>query len=180
MAATSPPPTRQLFVRFPGRLPHDAREVRDIFSKYGQVKWATLVGSKGEAAIVTYWQTGDAYAAKKALHNTSVIGIRLFVDFLRPSRLLMIDNYPSHMSREDINQLIRGEFARFSTPQWVDPIPEKRCVYVFLSSESDAVRIVQELQGHVSSNDWRWEIEFHKVTISKASLCSRQTPGGVS
>lgn len=164
---TAPPPTRQLFVRFPSRLPHDAREVRDIFAKYGQVKWARLVGAKDESAIVTYYQTRDAYEARKALNGTSVYGIRLSVDFLRPSRLLKIDHCPAPMTREDVTTLIKGELSRYCNPQWIDLVPEKRDVYVLMSSESDAVRVVQNLQGHVSSNDWRWEIEFHKVLFKR-------------
>ena len=89
MAAASPPPTRQLFVRFPSRLPRD--------------------------------------------------------------------------SREDVITLIRGELSRFGPIQFIDPVQEKRVVYVLMSTEGDAIRIVQELQGHVSSNDWKWEIEFHRV-----------------
>lgn len=163
MAGTSPPPTRQLFVRFPSRLPRDSRVVKDIFGKFGQVKWANLLGPKQEFAIVTYWQTRDAHEAKRALHGDIAHGIRLSVDFVRSTRLLLIDNYPPQLTREDVITLIRGELSRFGPIQFIDPVQEKRVVYVLMSTEGDAIRIVQELQGHVSSNDWKWEIEFHRV-----------------
>ena len=169
MAAPPIPPTRQLFVRFPIRLPHEPREVEDIFAKYGQIKHLHLV-PKREVAFVTYWKTQDAIEAKKYLDGASPHGIECRVEFNRPTRLLVLDNYPASKSREDIIAILRGELSRFGAIQWIDPMHDKRVTYVMMSSENDAAKIVQDLQGQVSISDWKWEIEFHKVPsrVSKA------------
>lgn len=163
MAVSSPPrppPTRQLFVRFPGHRPRDAREVGHIFERYGQVKRVHLVTSR--TAFVTFYQTKDAYEARRVLHNTTVHDIQIVIDFNRPTRLLVIDDYPTSFSRDEVVNTVRGELSPFGIIRWIDPIQEKRLVYVRLAVEADAIRIVQECQGRIVSN-WKWEIEFHKV-----------------
>lgn len=174
MAVSSPPPTRQLFVRFPGHRPRDAREVGHIFERFGQVKRVHLVSSR--TAFVTFYQTKDAYAARRELHNSTVHDVRLVIEFNRPSRLLVIDDYPASFSRDEVVNLVRAELSSFGTIEWIDPIErvdpiqrkQMRFVYVRLTVEADATRIVQECQGRVVSN-WKWEIEFHKVC--QAPMC---------
>lgn len=181
MAASSPPPTRQLFVRFPGHRPRDAHEVGHIFERFGQVKRVHLVSSR--TAFVTFYQTKDAYAARRELHNSTVHDVRLVIEFNRPSRLLVIDDYPASFSRDEVANLVRAELSSFGTIEWIDPVQHKQTclVYVRLADLMDATRIVQECQGRVVSNsNWKWEIEFHKVSQDQVCFLTLLCSGGLS
>src|SRR6185312_9773677 len=86
----------------------------------------------GDMFLVTYRRTHDACEAKENLHGKESLGCRVEADFVRPTRLLHIDDAPSSAAKERIIEDVRNDFSRFDTIDWIDVVPQKRAVFVFM------------------------------------------------
>lgn len=122
-------PTRQLFVRFPGRHPHDSRELERVFAPFGPIK-LIFVTTNREVAYVTFERTADAQRAFRA-HcspppNAPRTDLIVWAEFTRPTRLLHLEGYPKHMSRDTIMSRTQRLFEAFDFV-WIDVREEKVC-----------------------------------------------------
>lgn len=120
-------PTRQLFVRFPGRRPHDSRELEGVFSPFGPIKLIFVTPNR-EVAYVTFAHTADAEKAFRAHGSPSSNAPRtdliVWAEFTRPTRLLHLEGYPKHMSRDAIMNRVQRLFEAFDYA-WIDVREDK-------------------------------------------------------
>jgi len=67
-------------------------QLKELFSKYGQVKSANVIGNKG-FGFVELTDASEAEKAKEALDGTDFEGRNLKVDEARPQRERVNSNY---------------------------------------------------------------------------------------
>lgn len=152
------PPTRQLFVRFTGHRPRDLDEVEEIFGQIGPLKYCHLM-AQHDLAFVHYWHTRDALEAKK-LDGAIRRGILLNIEFNRPARLIKLDR-PPHLSSDYVLTILCQRIPYYS---WMDFSGDKRAVFVMLPSLTDAIDVVRKWQANEDVPEWKFEIEFAKVS----------------
>lgn len=155
-----PPPTRQLFVRFPVRRPRSRHDLEDIFREFGRLKH-THLSNNGSPAFVWYYHLEDAREAVRRLDRREHMGYELRVEHSRVTRLLAVGDVPPR-GVLNVEAVVREAVAAHGAVEWTMYDAHKCIVFVMMRSEAEAARVVSELQGRVRGG-WRWELEFYKV-----------------
>jgi hypothetical protein len=138
-------PTFRLFVQH-GR-PLDAREedeLHELFQRHGRVD-LFQTRSQWRNSIVTFASTTEATRAKKALHKTDFRGLVLRVQFMKPTRHVLVRGLPDRMSVSVVKRAFKAAVGVERDG--------KDFVLVFesLSDARDAVADTRPLDGYMMS-----------------------------
>lgn len=170
LMTASPPPTRQLYARFPGHLPRDTRDVADLFRPFSSGVTVKLL-ERRDAAFINFQNLSEASRALKAVHGTRRHGIRCELRYNKPSNTLCVTSVPSYLSDDKAKEIVAQIFSKFGALEreiTIQPYGQQRTRSLLVSykEEKAAIDAVATLQEHVEQHTgWRWELEFYRVWL---------------